>query len=212
MITELFSRERFNEMPNHGHYTACSGRMVEIDTFSRKCCGCTLILSAFMFITTWMTFRYGIVSFIPNYIGDRSSVGANFVQTIIIALIAAAGFLGTQKHRIMTLFLFILYSSMFISTFFIKEFYEFFTVPVSVAGIIFTYKAPLMYRDFRILRNTEGYPQFNERLAYQEENREYKATYENEYYNVKSAEMAEPGKDSSNFVSSAPKSAEMDEL
>ncbi|MBE6862697.1 MAG: hypothetical protein E7497_07375 [Ruminococcus sp.] len=204
--------DRFAEQPGHAHYTACSGRMVEIDRFSRRCCGFTLIACGLMFITTWMTFRYGIISIIPNLIGDRSSLGANAFQSLLIILIAAAAVLGAVKYRFMTVLLFALYAAMFVSTCISTVAHEIFTVPVSLAGVFFTYKAPFMYRDYRILCKTEGFPHFNERLAYQEENREYKATYENEYHNVRTAEMAEPSTDYSNNISSAPKKAEMDEL
>lgn len=200
------------EKENHGHYGSCLDRMKQIDRLSRKCFVYAAVSGIVMLFLTWMTFRMKVISFIPELIGDRASLAANSVQSLIIIAMAAAAFAAVVRYKIFDLLLFVIYSAMFILGAVSHSPDDILTLIIGVGGIIVSYKAPLLFLDSIQLKNTEGYPHFNERVTYQNEHKEFISRYEEEYHNNKTAEMSEAEAVPQTENHSSAASAEMDSL
>lgn len=168
----MFNPE-LTELPEHGHYSACRGRMTEIDAYCRRCFACTAIICTAMIVLTWMTLRFSVISLIPNLIGDGSNPAGNLIQTLILLGIIVMSGLSTGKYKIFNAVIFLLYCAMLICCAFSRNPGDIFTSLFSIAGIIFTFRSIKVFLDYRQLSRTEGFPDFNERLTYQEEHREY---------------------------------------
>lgn len=182
---------KLTELPNHGHYTVCAGRMYEIKRTGKLCFGASAVICVLLLILTWLTFRFSIISMIPNLIGDGGDPAANMVQTLIVLAMLLLACMGTGKYKICHVLLFVLYCAMLISCAFSRNASDVFTVILSLAGIIFSWKIPMACFDYNQLRLTEGFPDFNERLTYQNEHSEYEALHGCKHYS-KGAQMAEP--------------------
>lgn len=184
----------FAEQPDHGHYTACANRMNEIDRISRRCTACTLINCAVMAILTLCGFRLSVISFIPGLIGEKGALGAIAVQLLIITAIAGVSIASVGRFKIGNVICFAIYSAMMICCIFSRTSDDVFTVFIGAAGFAFSFRAPSACMDYRQLSKTEGFPQFSERLAYQEEHSCFESDFANEYHETKSRGMdpAEP--------------------
>lgn len=182
---------KLTELPGHGHYAACADRMHSIDRFCRKQCGYTLAASILMLILTWCTVRLSVISIIPNLIGDRASLAANFVQTLLILSVAGFSVLSVYRYKIFSVVLFIIYAAMFAVSCFSYDPSSYFSIIIGFIGAIFSYKSIYAFLDYNQLQHTEGFPEFNERLAYQNENKEYVSRFEDRIHSGGHGEMSE---------------------
>lgn len=186
--------EKYAERPEHGHYTACLERMIEIKDICEKCFYYTTAVCVLMMIFTMLTVRLSVISWIPNMIGDGTSLASGFVQFIILFSLIGMSALAVGKYKFFNVILFVIYTLMALSCFYSGKAIDSITMLFGTGGAFFTFRSYSVMCDYRQLTNTEGFPHFNMRLAEQLENREYVAQYEDEYYHNDKQDMPEPEK------------------
>lgn len=184
---------RLTELPEHGHYIACSDRMCSIDRFCRRLCGYTCFVCIVMLVLTWCTIRIGVISIIPNMLGERSDLLPNFFQSLLIIMMAAFSFLSYFRYKIFSVFLFLIYAAMLVAGLFSNEITSHhFSIIIGLGGVIFSYNSFFVYSDYKQLQLTEGFPDFSKRLTFQNQHSEYVPEYKNRYHGSRSTEMSEP--------------------
>lgn len=166
--------------------------MAEIKGISKLATYGTLIICLLMFILTWMTFRIRFISIIPNLFGDGSSLAANAVQSLIILGLAVMSAASMGNFKLGNAIMFLIYFAILVGTFFSPRADDIFSVLLSIAGMLLTYRAPGAFLDYNALSSLEGFPHFSDRYTYQVENREYVSMYEEAYHNTKNCGMDAP--------------------
>lgn len=203
------------ELPNHGHYPVCLDRMCSIDAFCRKQSGFTLAASFLMIILTWFTVRFPVISSIPNLIGDSTEAVPNIVQTLLILAMALFSVMAVLKYKIFSVVLLVIYAAMFIFGCVSYEPMAYFSIIIGFIGTIFSFKSVGFYLDYKQLCQTEGFPDFNERLTYQNEHGKYVSRFEKKVRFSGDSRMSEPELQPSNDLTDDGEpgpSAEMDSI
>lgn len=183
---------KLSELPDHGHYAACCDRMLSIDRFSRRLCGYTCAACVLMLILTWCTIRLSVISVIPNLLGDRAAILPNMVQSLIILAMAGASILSVYRYKLCSVILFLIYAAMFFAGLFSHDIITaYFSFIIGFGGTAFSFKSVSVFFDYKQLEKTEGFPEFSQRLTFQNEHREFVSDYKDRYYSPHSAEMPE---------------------
>lgn len=184
--------EELAEKPEHGHYPVCLGRLNAINAYCRRSFFYTAAVCLLMIILTIFTIRFNVISWLPNLIGDGTTVGANLVQTLLLLAMAGMSALAVGKYKFFNMLLFVIYLTMAFSCFFTNYFFDVLSFFIGAVGAALTFKSFSAFLDYRQLSQTEGFPFFNKRLAEQEENSEYVSRYGENITGCKDKVMDEP--------------------
>lgn len=171
---------RFNkklaEKPDHGHYPVCLGRKTDIERNSVTVLAYTCAACAVLLTGSLITARFSVISWIPALFGDSTDVGALFVQILVIlAIVGLAAVNCSKKYRICGVILFMIYLAMGIFGIIGvgSNSADFLTFAIGALGAVKSAVLIPDYLDWKQLKETEGFPHFNERFAYQNENSNY---------------------------------------
>lgn len=173
--------EQLAEKPNHEHYMVCRARKAEIDRFSKKVFVYTSIECAVMICMTLAGINIGAFSWLPSLCGGGDPFNINYIilQSVEIMAMFIFGILGQVVNKIFDVIIFAVNCIIVISCLFagIGSFYVFLPFVMGIVAILLTFPSINAYLDYCQLSETEGFPNFNDILAYAEDNAEYKSYY-----------------------------------
>lgn len=171
---------RFNKKlaarPDHGHYPVCLGRKTDIERNSSTVLAYTICACLILLVATLMTATLSVISWIPQLFGDSTDAVPLFIQIFEIVLIVGLSAATCSKnYRICGVILFGLYLAMGIFGLIGigSNTADFLTFAVGAAGAAKSFMLVPDYLDWQQLKETEGFPHFNERFAFQSENPDY---------------------------------------
>lgn len=183
-------QNKYSELPDHGHYTACSSRLREIDDKSRLRFKFTIFTTAAVCIFgAWGARVNGFSLLADLLVGREEFAGGNAVDNL------TCGFLHIVMFIILTLLAFVgrARSDAKVTHIIMLAFYCFTVIQsiihigerrsdvaafaVGIFGIILYIPSIADFFDFREISAAEGYPYFNERFAQQAENNHYETQY-----------------------------------
>ncbi|MBR4627321.1 MAG: hypothetical protein IKO47_06440 [Ruminococcus sp.] len=178
---------RFNqklaEKPDHSHYPVCLDRKMEIDRNSLRLLKYTLLACGVLAAFSAFTARFAVISWIPSLFGDTTEVAPLLIQLLEIALICGVAALNCGRWKICGVILTGLYLSMVIfgNIGMVNDNgADVFTVILGAGGVGSSIWTVNDYLDWNQLSETEGFPQFNERFAYQNDNPDYRPLHTGE--------------------------------
>ena len=168
--------KKLAEKPDHGHYPVCLGRKTDIERNSTTVLAYTCGACAALLVASLLTGRFAVISWIPALFGDSTDVGSLFVQIVeIIAIVGLAALNCSKNHRICGVLLFGIYLAMAVFGLLGmgSNSFDFMTFALGAMGAAKSFILIPDYLDWQQLKETEGFPHFNERFAFQNENSEY---------------------------------------
>lgn len=168
--------KKLAEKPDHGHYPVCLGRKTDIEKNSSTVLAYTIGACAALLVASLLTARFSVISWIPALFGDSTDVGALFVQILeILAIVGLAAVNCSKNHRICGVILFAIYLAMAVFGLIglSSNTADLLTFALGSFGAARSVVLIPDYLDWQQLKETEGFPHFNERFAYQNENSNY---------------------------------------
>lgn len=164
------------EKPDHAHYPVCRGRLDAIENVSQNTLKVTIPISLLMALLSLLSVPLHVVGWIPLMFTLKDAqafnmgIGFSIMQTVCCFVMLLFAFLGCTKRKIFTVILFFLYAFMLVSSLFIRLTpFDIITALIGIVGVVNSFGSLKGYRDFKQLRNTEGYPVFSDILAEDEE-------------------------------------------
>lgn len=203
------------EQDGHAHYLVCLKRKNEIDRLCKKVFFYSIaeavVFSAMMMFGLWLS----ALSWIPSLCGEPFTI-PNIMATLVeIILLPVIALLGCGNKKICTLVFFVIQCIIVLGCFFggLKT-VNTFPFLIGIIGVIIAYPSISAYLDYRQLMNTEGFPQFSNRIADADDNPEFVSYYSKQYHN-KDGDISfvpVPEKPSPDIQKTSEKSAYMDDV
>ena len=172
---------KYEEKPDHSHYSICGARKNDIYEFSRNVFVYTAGVCMVMLFITYCGAAMPLVSWIPSLFGCSTCVPFLFVQTAELILVIAASFLAFGRFKVIHIGLFIGYVLLIVATLVDSSTIGIITFIIGVIGVVLTAPCFKMYSDYNQLRNTEGWPHFSLHYTEAMEHPTFTSRYMSEY-------------------------------
>jgi hypothetical protein len=156
------------EKPNHAHYPMCRGRLDKIEDICKDTFYFTILSSAVMGLFSLLMTPMEVVGWIPLMFtlqkteAFQMSAMFSVVQALMCVVLVVIALLGCFKHKIFTVIMFFVYLMMTLSSLFIwLTSFDIFTLILGAVGVYKSAGILKGYKDYKQLRNTEGFPLFS---------------------------------------------------
>lgn len=168
---EFKKNEALAEKPDYAHYPICRGRLDAINHMSANIFKFTVLASLLMMIFSIFSIPMHVVGWIPMMftmedvkMGMEISFG--FRQMLICSLLIVISALGCTRHKFFNIIMLAIYALMLIFSLFVRlTVFDILTTLIGAFGTGFSIGAISAYRDYKQLRETEGYPIFSINLS-----------------------------------------------
>ena len=167
------------EQPDHGHYTVCHKRSMEIDIYCRNLMIYTISSTQILILLSVFFGAYPILGVVPSILSSGSYILTCFLQALELLGMAALSYIGCGEQKFADVLLFLIYAALFISGFFTGAFTfaSFMSTLVGVGGLSYSLKIFQIKNDYEQLREMEGFPLFSTVLAADDLKKKNNAAY-----------------------------------
>lgn len=170
------------ERKDHGHYPACLGRMSAIKNYCNRLFFCTLIIGSVLFMISLTGIRLCVISWIPSLFGGERDLAPYFLRLLSCLMFIVLACLGWGRFKICNIILTCIYFIMTVAPVFVgQSLFDAVVLMAGVAGLLMSLRSFTYYRDYNQLRETEGFPHFNQRYIEQVEFSEYRSQHMKRY-------------------------------
>lgn len=180
-----YKNPTLQEKPNHAHYPACLGRLETIRKQGTAFFIYSLISSLVLALMSLTAAPLQVVGWLPLLFGGSRTYlneGLSFLQMFLCLGLGVLGFFGCTRRKVLHVILFVIYVLMFIAPiFYMFTLLDALTFIAGGLGVIYGYRAPASYLDYRQLSETEGFPVFSIILAESDEKKKRMDSFDNWY-------------------------------